>query len=79
MKVEDVEDKFRYKCNNCNELFTNLQDQNNHCAMNNCSYPNSIPNNFDTIVNNIKEESLDISQIGPLAVCFSSKTKNSHS
>ena len=74
MKVEDVEDKFRYKCNNCNELFTNLQDQNNHCAMNNCSYPNSIPNNFDTIVNNIKEESLEIennvttkTQIAPIS------------
>ena len=70
MKVEDVEDKFRYKCDNCNELFTNLQDQNNHCAMNNCSYPN----NFDTIVNNIKEESLDIennvttkTQIAPIS------------
>ena len=60
MKVEDVEDKFRYKCDNCDELFTDLQDKDNHCAMKNCSYPNRIPNNFDTIVNNIKEESLDI-------------------
>ena len=46
MKVEDVEDIFRYKCDNCDELFTDLQDKNNHCAMKNCSYPNRIPNNF---------------------------------
>ena len=74
MKVEDVEDIFRYKCDNCDELFTDLQDKNNHCAMKNCSYPNRIPNNFDTIVNNIKEESLDIennvttkTQIAPIS------------